>query len=189
VTHGRVFVVARFWTRKPAARILAEEEDWLDYIPDEVYRSLMKLRELKSFLRAQPDALPQFILPSGEHIPAHFHVTEVGHVAKKFVDCGGTFRDREACVLQTYVADDVVHRLKAKRFADILDLGRPVLPGEDLDVEVEWDCCVVSQYPIASARAVEDRLEFQLAARHTDCLAKQKCGCESEAANTPTACC
>ena len=149
----------------------------------------MKLHELKSLLRAHPTALPRFILPGGEQIPAHFHLTEVGYVAKKFVDCGGTFRDREACVLQTYVAEDFDHRLKAKRFADILDLGRPILPGDDLEVEMEWDCCVVSQYPIASARAVEDRLEFQLVARHTDCLAKQKCGCESEAVNTPPVCC
>jgi hypothetical protein len=149
----------------------------------------MKLHELKSLLRAHPAALPQFILPGGEQIPAHFHITEVGHVAKKFVDCGGTFREREACVLQTFVADDFDHRLRASRLADILDLGRPILPGDDLEVEVEWDCCVVSQYPIASARAVGDRLDFQLAAKHTDCLAKQKCGCESEALKTTAACC
>src|SRR5437773_8092242 len=104
----------------------------------------MKLRELKSLLRTNPDARPLFLLPNGDLIPPHFHVTEVGHVAKKFVDCGGTFRDREACVLQTYVADDFAHRLKAGRFADILDLGRSILPGDDLEVEVEWDCCVIS---------------------------------------------
>ena len=149
----------------------------------------MKLHELKSLLRAHPTALPRFTLPGGEQIPAHFHLTEVGYVAKKFVDCGGTFRGREACVLQTYVAEDFDHRLEAKRFADILDLGRPILPGDDLEVEMEWDCCVISQYPIASARVVDDRLEFQLVARHTDCLAKQKCGCESEAVNTPPVCC
>jgi hypothetical protein len=149
----------------------------------------VKLNELKSLLRAHPTALPRFILPSGEQIPAHFHLTEVGYVAKKFVDCGGTFRDHQTCVLQTYVAGDSDHRLKAKRFADILDLGRPILPGDALEVEIEWDCCVVSQYPIASARAVDDRLEFQLVARHTDCLAKQKCGCEAEAVNTPPLCC
>jgi hypothetical protein len=149
----------------------------------------MKLHELKSLLRAHPTALPRFILPGGEQIPAHFHLTEVGYVAKKFVDCGGTFRDRGACVLQTYVAEDFDHRLKAKRFADILDLGRPILPGEDLDVEMEWDCCVVSQYPIVSGRAVEDRLEFQLAAKHTDCLAKQQCACETEPVNRPSVCC
>jgi hypothetical protein len=122
----------------------------------------MKLNQLKSLLRAHPDAHPRFILPNGEQVPAHFHITEVGHVTKKFVDCGGTFRNREACVLQTYVAEDFDHRLKAGRFADILDLGRPILPGDDLDVEVEWDCCVVSQYPIALAQASDDRLEFQL---------------------------
>ena len=149
----------------------------------------MKLHELKSTLRAHPATFPRFILPNGERIPAHFHITEVGHVAKKFVDCGGTFREREACVLQTYVAEDFDHRLKAGRFADILDLGRPILPSDDLDVEVEWDCCVVSQYPIASARKSGDQLEFQLAARHTDCLAKQKCGCEPTAATAPAACC
>ncbi len=149
----------------------------------------MKLRELKSLLRANPTARPRFTLPNGEQIPAHFHITEVGHVTKKFVDCGGTFRANEACVLQTYVATDFEHRLAAGRFADILDLGRTILPGDDLDVEVEWDCCVISQYPIAAGRAVEDRLEFQLGAKHTDCLAKQKCGCEAEAAKAPAACC
>lgn len=150
----------------------------------------MKLSELKAVLRAHPMVHSRFLLPNGEQIPAHFHITEVGRVAKKFVDCGGTFREGETCVLQTYVADDFEHRLQAGRFADILDLGRPILPGDDLDVEVEWDCCVVSQYPIASGRAIDDRLEFQLAAKHTDCLAKQKCGCESdlEVATAPACC-
>jgi len=151
----------------------------LDYIPLQVYRfDAVKLKELKSLLRAHPAAHPRFLLPSGEQIPVHFHITEVGHVAKRFVDCGGTFREREACVLQTYVAEDFDHRLQANRFADILDLGKPILPGENLEVEVEWDCCVISQYPIESAQAFDDRLEFQLGARHTDCLAKAKCGCE-----------
>jgi len=46
----------------------------------------MKLHQLKSLLRAHPTAFPRFILPDGEQIPAHFHLTEVGYVAKKFVD-------------------------------------------------------------------------------------------------------
>jgi hypothetical protein len=150
----------------------------------------MKLHELQSILRAHPGAHPRFLLLGGGQIPAHFHITEVGHVTKKFVDCGGTFREGETCVLQTHVADDFEHRLQAGRFADILDLGRPILPGDDLEVEVEWDCCVISQYPIASGWAVADRLEFQLASKHTDCLAKEKCGCESDAAaSMVSACC
>lgn len=149
----------------------------------------MKLSELKSLLRAYPDALPRFILPGGDHIPAHFHLTEVGHVTKKFVDCGGTFRSREVCVLQTYVGEDFEHRLPAKRFADILELGRAILPDDDLEVEVEWDCCVISQYPIESVRTLGHRLELQLAGKHTDCLAKQKCGCESDDDTATAACC
>ena len=149
----------------------------------------MKLNELKTILRSHPDSLPRFILPRGDEIPAHFHLTEVGHVTKKFVDCGGTLREREACVLQTWVADDFEHRLKSKRFADILELGRSILPTDELEVEVEWDCCVISQYPIAAARTVQDRLEFQLETSHTACLAREKCGCEAEAAEAVAACC
>lgn len=163
----------------------------LDYIPIEVYRFwTMKLRELKSLLRAHPAAQPRFTLPSGEQIPAHFHLTEVGHVTKKFVDCGGTFRTNEACVLQTHVADDFEHRLVAGRFADILDLGQPILPGDELEVELEWDCCVISQYPITAAEVSDDRIEFQLGDKHTDCLAKEKCGCAPEAATaSASGCC
>lgn len=81
------------------------------------------------------------------------------------------------------------HLVEAGRFADILDLGKPILPSDDLDVEVEWDCCVISQYPIKSTRAFGDQIEFQLAANHTDCLAKEKCGCESEAETSAAAGC
>jgi len=149
----------------------------------------MKLSALKTLLRAHPDVFPRFILPGGESIPAHFHLTEVGHVRKKFVDCGGVFREREACVLQTHVGLDLDHRLQAKRFADILDLGKPVLPREDLEVEVEWDCCVISQYPISATRVFPDRIELQLAASHTACLAQKQCDCGSEPASNAAGCC
>ncbi|MGI4738144.1 MAG: DUF6428 family protein [Janthinobacterium lividum] len=34
-----------------------------------------------------------FRLPTGEYLPAHFHVTEVvGLVSKHFIDCGGVER-------------------------------------------------------------------------------------------------
>lgn len=152
----------------------------------------MKLNEFQSLLRGNPDTYPRFILPDGEAIPAHFHITEVGHVAKKFVDCGGTFRNSEACVLQTYVARDLDHRLTSGALASIIDLGRPILPNDELDVEVEWDCCVTAQYPIATAASRDDRLEFVLTARQTDCLAKDKCGVGDDSCGggtTESACC
>ena len=141
----------------------------------------MKLTELKSTLRAKSSAYPRFILPDGDHIPAHFHITEVGHVTKRFIDCGGKAHERmDTCLLQTHVAEDVEHRLDAGTFAKILDLGGQVLPDDDLPVEVEYDCCVVAQYPINGAQLNGDYIEFQLSEKHTDCLAKRKCGSDGE---------
>ena len=137
----------------------------------------MKLHDLKATLALHPDALARFILPDGDQIPAHFHITEVGHIAKRFIDCGGKLHDTtDTCLLQTYVADDVDHRLNAGTFAKILQLGDQVLPHDQLEVEVEYDCCVVAQYPIASATFTGEHVELQFGEKHTDCLAKAKCG-------------
>lgn len=137
----------------------------------------MKLHELKALLRAYPALHPCLILPDGDHVPAHFHITEVGHVAKRFIDCGGTVHDTtDTCLLQTYVAEDVDHRLDAGGFAKILDLGQQVLPHDNLEVEIEYEDCAVSQYPIKSAELVGEHVEIRLRDKHTDCLAKEKCG-------------
>lgn len=145
----------------------------------------MKLPALKSVLRAHPASHPRLILPDGDYVPAHFHITEVGHVAKRFIDCGGTVHDTiNTCLLQTYVADDVDHRLDSGGFAKILDLGQQVLPHDNLEVEVEYEDCAVSQYPIESAELVGEHVELRLRDKHTDCLAKEKCGidgCGTEA--------
>ena len=141
----------------------------------------MKLRDLKATLALHPDALPRFILPDGDQIPAHFHITEVGHVAKRFIDCGGKLHDTtDTCLLQTYVADDVEHRLTAGTFAKILQLGDQVLPHDDLHVEVEYEDCAITQSPITSAELSGDHIEIRLGAKHTDCLAKEKCGIDGE---------
>lgn len=141
----------------------------------------MKLTDLKSILRSHPSAYPRFILPDGDEIPAHFHITEVGHVTKRFIDCGGALHDKtDTCLLQTYVAEDVDHRLDAGTFAKILDLGAQVLPHEEMPVEVEYDCGVVAQYPIAAAELQGERIEIRLGEKQTDCLAKEKCGIDGE---------
>jgi hypothetical protein len=137
----------------------------------------MKVHELRSALRKHPDALPRFILPEGDVVPAHFHVTEVGHVVKNFIDCGGTTRKNESAVLQLWFSDrDRDHRLRADKFADILGLGDRVLPHDKLEIEVEYDCCVISQYAIKTPEFSGEYLDFHLASSHTDCLAREKCG-------------
>lgn len=137
----------------------------------------MKLSELKSILESQPDKSPRFILPDGDQVPANFHLTEVGHVAKNFIDCGGTIRKTESSVLQLWVNDgDADHRLNAGKMATILALGERVLPQYDLEVEVEYDNYAISQFPITGFETSRDHLDFTLTTKHTDCLAKEKCG-------------
>ena len=156
----------------------------------------MNLAALKSGLTAHADYNVTIILPEGARVPAHFHVTEVGHVAKKFVDCGGTFRASEACVLQTYFGSprDDGHRLTAGKLAQILELAKPILPTDDLPVEVEYEGGVISQFPLAGLGVEGREVVLQLGLKHTDCLAKDKCGiddgcgCTSEAPADESCC-
>src|ERR687887_2144135 len=112
----------------------------------------MNFSELQTSLSKHPTTFPRFVLPDGDYIPAHAHVTEVAHVVKNFIDCGGMTGKEEKVVLQTHVGDDFGHRLRSDRFSKILQLGTRLLPHAELDVDVEYDCCVVAQYPIAAAR-------------------------------------
>ena len=55
----------------------------------------MTLVEFKQILAAHPGHTLRFVLPNGEAIPPHAHVTEVARVDKHYVDCGGTRRAGE----------------------------------------------------------------------------------------------
>ncbi len=144
----------------------------------------MKLVELQNVLERHWNTFPRFVLPDGELIPAHAHVTEVGHVVRNFVDCGGLTGREEKVVLQTHVGDDTDHRLRSDGFAKILKLGNRVLPSADLDVAVEYDCCVISQYPIAEAKAEGEHLNLMLERGRTQCRARER-----RASKTADNCC
>jgi hypothetical protein len=151
----------------------------------------MTLHDLKDALKANPKLFPRFVLPNGDCIPAHSHVTEVGHVARSFVDCGGLTGKEEKILLQTHVGDDADHRLRSDRFAKILELGNRVIPSADLDVAVEYDCCVVAQYPIAEARPDGKHLNLILRRGRTQCRARERRRLETAAdcCATSAACC
>ena len=138
----------------------------------------MNITDLKAQLRAHPELNVSIRRPDGSLVPAHYHLTEVGHVAKNFVDCGGKFRASETCVLQTHFGSprDDGHRLTAGKFAKILDLAKPILPAEDLPVEVEYEAGVISQAPLTAVTIENGVLQLKLGSKHTDCLAKEKCG-------------
>lgn len=151
----------------------------------------MTFHDLQNALEANPKRFPRFLLPDGDYIPAHAHVTEVGHVAKNFIDCGGVTGKNEAVVFQTHVGSDTDHRLTSDRFAKILQLGSRVLPNDQLETEVEYDCCVVAQYPIVEVRPLGNYLDVILGRKRTQCLAQERRNARASTAccQTRSACC
>src|SRR5689334_3766237 len=98
----------------------------------------MHLSEFRRHLLSAPDHTLRFILPDGDAIPVHAHITEVGRVDKKFIDCGGTVRQLSVCSMQAWVAeDDKDHRLPPGKLARVLDMADPIMAGDDLEVEIE----------------------------------------------------
>ena len=91
----------------------------------------MTIDEFKEHLRRNPGTVLRFQMPDGGLIPVHAHVTEVGRVDKTFVDCGGTVRQVNSCLLQTWVAGDFEHRLPPGKLADILDRATGVLRSDE----------------------------------------------------------
>ncbi len=140
-----------------------------------VFYATMNVQEFISHLSRSPELNLRFRLPSGGTVPAHFHITEVGHVTKRFVDCGGTRRLQETCLLQTWVHEDVEHRLTAGKLAKVFEHAADVLPAYDLPVEVEHELEGVSQFRVEAVSVRGEELVFELGNKQTDCLARGVC--------------
>ena len=130
-----------------------------------------------SAIKTQLEGLPQvnFLLPNGSQVPAHFHVTEVGQVSKKYIDCGGTLREESKVTFQLWEDGDVDHRLAASKLLNIIDLAERLLSIPDLEVEVEYQGDTIGRYGLDF-----NGTDFLLTATQTDCLAKDKCGIPME---------
>ncbi|OAI56824.1 hypothetical protein AYO49_03475 [Verrucomicrobiaceae bacterium SCGC AG-212-N21] len=142
----------------------------------------MKLSELKMLLKEEGHKHFRVQLPTGFPVPMSFHVTEVGHVRKKFMDCGGVIREVQTCQLQIWVGEDVQHRIEAGKLAKILDKASALLPDDSVPVEIEYEDGVISQYPIESFESRPESVVLKLGSKHTDCLAKELCGLPSPGA-------
>jgi hypothetical protein len=133
----------------------------------------MKLSKVKSILRELKSV--GFQLPTGELVPSHFHVTEVGKITKHFIDCGGTVRSEEVVNFQLWNANDYDHRLHPEKLLNIIELSEKVLGLEDLEIEVEYQGDTIQKFGLDF-----DGTHFLLTTKQTDCLAKDKCGIPTE---------
>lgn len=138
--------------------------------------TMIDVETLKASLAQNLEKEVRLTLPDGGVVPSHFHVTEIGGVRKDFIDCGGIQRVSSTCLIQCWVATDVDHRIGAEKFLKILEMGAKVLAGDFLPVEIEYEAGVISQYPLEAVELAGDTIILKLTKKHTDCLAKEKCG-------------
>jgi len=137
----------------------------------------MRLSELKEHLQSTNEVA--FVLPGGQTVPAHFHVTEAGLVSRNYIDCGGTIREEFTIRLQLWVAGDTEHRLTAHKLLHILDKAEPLFKGIDADIEVEYQQDTIARYGLALSPAKQ----LVLQKMRTACLATDHCGIQPEHLN------
>ena len=149
----------------------------------------MKLSEIKRELCTLENVA--FVLPNGNYVPEHFHVTEVGLVTKNFIDCGGKVRKETVVNFQLWDANDFDHRLKPNKLLSIIALSEKILGIEDYEIEVEYQADTIGKYDLGF-----NGHEFLLFNKQTACLAEDQCGIPSskpkvklsEMANKATIC-
>ena len=133
----------------------------------------MKLSEIKPLLSKVQSI--SFILPNGQFVPQHFHITEVGMITKNFIDCGGTVREEKVVNFQLWEANDFDHRLAPQKLQNIIELSEKVLNLVDAEIEVEYQ-----QETIGKFNLEFDGNNFLLVAKKTNCLAQDSCGIPAE---------
>lgn len=150
----------------------------------------MNLSDIKKHLNTV--SVVNFQLPNGTIVPPHFHVTEVGQINKKFIDCGGVVRNEKTVNFQLWEAGDFDHRLAPQKLLNIIALSEKTLGIEDAEIEVEYQSSTIGKYHLDF-----DGTNFLLVATTTNCLAQDKCGIPPEKlkvnlvdlSNTTQSCC
>jgi len=129
----------------------------------------MKLSAIKTKLK-HLHAI-KFQLPDGELVPEHFHVTEIGEVNKRFIDCGGTVRNETVINFQLWQSTDYDHRLQPEKLLKIIELSEEKLGIGDHEVEVEYQGNTIQIFGLDFNNDT-----FVLLSKMTACLAPDKCG-------------
>jgi len=129
----------------------------------------MKISQVKAILKEVKTI--SFQLPNNSLVPRHFHVTEVGEITKRFIDCGGTVRKETVVNFQLWNANDYDHRLHPEKLLKIIELSEKTLAIDDNEIEVEYQVTTIQKFGLDF-----DGNQFLLTTKQTDCLAKDACG-------------
>ncbi len=129
----------------------------------------MLLSEFKHKLKTI--SVISFLKPDGLAVPKHFHITEVGQINKRFIDCGGTVRNENLVSMQLWESTDFWHQLEPNKLLSIIDLSINKLGIEDAEIEIEYQDETIGKYGVDFYNGA-----FKLMNTHTNCLAMDKCG-------------
>lgn len=129
----------------------------------------MKLSEIKEILPTLQNV--EFQLSNGTFVPEHFHVTEIGVITKRFIDCGGAIRHEQVVNFQLWDANDFEHRLKPSKLLHIIKLSEEKLGIEDAEIEVEYQGETIGKFDLDF-----NTNHFVLKNKQTACLAEDACG-------------
>jgi hypothetical protein len=130
----------------------------------------MKLTEFKNALKTLEKI--SFRMPTGEFVESHIHITEVGMINKKFIDCGGVVRTENKVGFQLWKDDkDLDHRLSPEKLLNIIELSEKQLTILDENIEVEYQDETIGKYGVEF-----NGFEFVLTNKETACLAEDNCG-------------
>lgn len=121
----------------------------------------------------------RFLLPDGEALPAHVHITEVGQVNKHFIDCGGTIRTEQKVSFQLWESVDTWHRLTPHKLVHIIELSEQKVGVGNNEIEVEYQAQTISKYGVEF-----NGTAFVLTSQQTACLAQDQCGIPVEKTKT-----
>jgi hypothetical protein len=141
----------------------------------------MLLSEFKEKLKSVSEVT--FLNTNGKIIPNHFHITELGQINKRFIDCGGTIRTESVISMQLWEGVDLWHRIEPSK---LIDITTEKLNLENSEIEIEYQDESIGKYGVAFENG-----KFKLTTKNTTCLASNSCGLPSFAKvqETIKACC
>lgn len=129
----------------------------------------MKLSQFKQIISTITEL--KFRTITGSEIPNHFHITEVGQVDKKYIDCGGVIHFESKINMQIWTSTDIDHRLTPLKLLEIISLSESKLSIGDFEIEIEYQGDTIGKFGLEFENGV-----FNLTSTQTNCLAMDKCG-------------
>ena len=113
----------------------------------------------------------RFSLTNGHTVPAHFHVSEIAEISKKFIDCGGVVRNETKLTFQLWYSEDFDHRITPEKLLKIIDTTQKRIGIGNHEIEVEYQLDDV----LGSYELRLEGSQFLLSPKEAACLAPGQC--------------